>query len=333
MATSRMGVVRGRQEKRKEDGSSLYTVLSTATYIHVFMYISQGYLIYYGTACPQTLSPSTVAELNNHTKFEMELPRIGLIARGDDCSWSTKLTHTKVTADKLNETISGVIVFDNQTVASSTRSENDITGTFDFPAVFVNRSIGLSLLDSVMVANTASSLTNLTVLSQVTVHYELVVADDDDGSLLENASPFRGQEPTSRWILAGQWIINSVAVAFIIGLVAYAYRRLKGRKSESSQRRNLQEDLSTVGSQAASILAPGSADQNSMRETEEQALGREKLEQYPKIEYDPRVIRNSICAICLEHFCQKSPKLLRMLNCNHGFCVHCIGKSENGHET
>lgn len=270
-----------------------------------------------------------MAELNNYTQFETGLPRIGLIARGDDCSWSTKVTHAKVTASNLSETIDGVILFDNQSIASNTQPENNII-SFDIPIVFVNRSIGMALLDSVKVANTASAMTNLTVLSQVIVHYELL--DDGGGrgggGLLEStkARPYRSAEPTSRWILAGQWIINSVAVAFIIGLVAYAYRRLKSQKSEPTQRQNSQQDFSTVGSPAGSILAPGSADQTSTRETEEQGLGWEKLEQYPKIEYDSRLIRNSTCAICLEHFHQKSPKLLRMLNCNHGFCVSCIGE-------
>lgn len=46
---------------------------------------------------------------------------------------------------------------------------------------------------------------------------------------------------------------------------------------------------------------------------------------YPIQNYNPEVIKNSSCAICLEDY-EENQSDIRLLPCNHGFCVLCIGK-------
>lgn len=52
------------------------------------------------------------------------------------------------------------------------------------------------------------------------------------------------------------------------------------------------------------------------------------LNTYPVQSYDPSVVKNGSCAICLDDFTPDKTNI-RVLPCGHGFCTGCIGRTRH----
>ena len=242
------------------------------------------------------------------------------------------------------------------------------------PILFVNQTIGQLLLQSLLYA----SDNNVSTLSKVSVFYaKLPISNDANNSEEDNRLLEQKHESTDRLILAGQLIVNSVAVILVIILIIYACHRFRRRRQSLAARsimlnnhhdhqqqrypdnNSTMTNTSLTNSVTSSFFVfmrrrHGSSITEVNQEIqlqEEAGINRQQLDMFPRIYYDPLIIRNSTCAICLDDFCvvrnkkddsnyttmtttaktmdeKNKIKLLRRLNCGHGFCVSCIGKKE-----
>ncbi|ORY91915.1 hypothetical protein BCR43DRAFT_517938 [Syncephalastrum racemosum] len=309
-----------------------------------------GYLVYLHTACPSSISASNFASINNRTSFPEQmtedegllqmLPRVGLISRGDDCSWSIKVEHAKSIAQSFNMTLQGIILFDNQTnppppIASLSLNENDLMPELvGIPVVFVNQTTGQALLSSVYYAASPTSTNarqqNMATLSRALVFHEQM----PDGGAEDGGANRREEEEKDQWIFVAQWVINVIAAMLIIALVAYVCQRVKLRQQQQTERLPVTREstLSVVDSTSSSFLTIMRRRHGSLtgeQPNEGVGLSAEELEQhYPRMIYDPLLIRNATCAICLDDFLthgsseKQLAKLVRRLGCGHGFCAH-----------
>ncbi|KAI9271474.1 hypothetical protein BDA99DRAFT_556712 [Phascolomyces articulosus] len=358
-----------------------------------------GNLVYLHTSCPETLSITDFPLLNNQSTFAEQildedyddnglLRRVAIISRGDTCSWSTKVSYAQSILGSYNLSLAGIILYDNAPSIENKDGSGDIknwpendlpnqpvtpeSSSTMPPVVFVNQAIGQILMQSLYYVSNS-----FTAMSKVLVLYEKLPLDPNSYRD-KKEEPLEKEQSKDRLILAGQLIVNSIAVMLVIILIAYACHRFRRRQQILAARRmmlnngdehhqptehdrNSTTNTSLIDSTTSSFLAimrqrHGSVQdghEDDQEEVEEAGIGRQQLEsKFPKINYDPLIIRNSTCAICFEDFsilrrnnsgkdnrnedgnCTTSAtisdeksnnsKLLRRLQCGHGFCVSCI---------
>lgn len=224
------------------------------------------------------------------------------------------------------------------TVPHSLPENNLIPVLLDIPILFVSRRIGLTLLDTLYYANQfpETSLQDSLFFSKAFVYYQ---PSSSVGSVVQ-------VKEEDSWIFAGQWIVNSIVITLIVGLMAYGYHRFKKRRSSLdnntssslSPSTTIDNELpisisSTISSFLAIMRRRGEPDDITL-DNGNKGIGWEQLEKYPPIKYDPLLVRNPVCAICLDDFKLPSTedpeklvsKTVRRLRCGHGFCVPCIGQ-------
>lgn len=277
------------------------------------------------------------------------LPRIGLISRGDDCSWSSKVEHAKSIAQSFNMTLHGIVLFDNQTdppppVTSLSFDENDLVPELiDIPVIFVNQTTGQALVSSVYntasVINVNASQQNTAALSRALVFHEEIPG----GGPVGGGALLREEQEKDRWIFVAQWVINVIAAMLVIALVAYVCQRFKRRQQQRQQqqqqlgrpsmaRASTSSMVDSTSSSFLTIMRRRHGSLSGEQPDEGSGLGAQQLEQlYPRMIYDPLLIRNATCAICLDDFlahgssAKQTIKVVRRLGCGHGFCAPCIG--------
>ncbi|KAI8142384.1 hypothetical protein BJV82DRAFT_657641 [Fennellomyces sp. T-0311] len=318
-----------------------------------------GYLVNLHTSCPETLSASNFPDMNNQSAFAEQqlvedddkemLQRVALIARGDHCSWATKVSHAGSIMSMFNMTLSGIIIYDNATTENGDDIKNwpdndlNTSSVATTPVIVINNTLGISLLKTLYYEPDS-----ITTFSKVLAFYEKLPDGSTNDGGKKKDEMIEKQQSTNRLILAGQLIVNSVAITLVIILIAYACNRFRRRQQQLAARRMMNqnsdgvsssssENPSLIDSTTSSFLAIMRRHHDSVEsENEEAGIGWQQLDRFPKMTYDPLVIRNSTCAICLDDFrvynatdekaTPSTTKLLRRLKCGHGFCVPCIGE-------
>ncbi|CAO3594397.1 unnamed protein product [Absidia cylindrospora] len=277
---------------------------------------------------------NTIAGIKSRTK-------VALVKRGGNCSWATKVRTVTQLSTTYQLQVDILVLYDNESypstvmpgytllpatgittkpVYSSTQLpaqvnisnmiDNDITAYYQrhqaivenqpSQIYYVTNDYGLSLLSILQnqCFNTTSSATNYGPASYL---FLVPLLDDFDWSrTMGNSNP-----NYVSWLIA---VVTFFVIAVLGLLLFFRWWRIRQRREEREYNAMLEE---------RNLIA--------MQRRKLNPLPVVIVNSYPIQEYHANAIKNTTCAICLDEFEENQPDI-RVLPCEHGFCVLCIGK-------
>jgi len=172
---------------------------------------------------------------------------------------------------------------------------NIMTGALTIAVYFASNAYGTSLLQKVNAANAASVTDNKEVWLFRPILYPTCWTNCPDALTTMLAA--------SKGYLS--YIIGLAAI-FLIAAIVLRWWRMRRFREQMARRGDLEHGVALRN-----------------RTTKVHPLPVDILNTYPVQSYDPSVVKNGSCAICLDDFTPDKTNI-RVLPCGHGFCTGCI---------
>ncbi|ORX59427.1 hypothetical protein DM01DRAFT_1332900 [Hesseltinella vesiculosa] len=292
-------------------------------------------LVILDDTCTKNISLLTLEKWNQGHLMDpgvQDLPKMALVLRGN-CTWKGKLDNLMTLSSQFNLNIDSMLIYDNDTrnlsdpftmVSSSDAAsyfinppglsadrnvsnmpDNDLVGatnaTVPIAIYFAPFAYGNYLIN----CNKSSVLSNAGQVAldtpQTSMFYQMVPLFT--GIQWQNAPGYENLWTTSRGYLA---YVIALVLLFLIAIVLLRWWRVRKLTDVVQQQEQYHQTY---------IMH--------QRTHEPDPLPIDVIQGILVVTFTADRVKNASCAICLDDFVENK-SAVRLLPCNHGFCVNCI---------